>query len=116
MFQRIDYKRRKFSLGFGWMIASIVFCLGGQKIKAVEPSGTLPVITIHNENNVPINDKINYIKGTYKVDPKTTIQSRHPKVRCKLGAVVTTHGTGLKRNPIESNLIKKDSPIRFQQK
>ena len=62
MFQRIDYKRRKFSLGFGWMIASIVFCLGGQKIEVVEPSGTLPVITINNENNAPINDKTNYIK------------------------------------------------------
>lgn len=42
-----------------------------QSIKAVEPSGTLPVIIINTENNSPIKDKKNYIKAHYRIDPKS---------------------------------------------
>lgn len=36
---------------------------------AVQPSGSLPVITINTENGAPIADKTNYVKATYAIDP-----------------------------------------------
>lgn len=38
--------------------------------KAVQPSGTLPVLTITTDNNVPVESKDNYVKATYSLDPK----------------------------------------------
>lgn len=39
-------------------------------LHAVEPSGTLPVLTITTENNAPILTKTDYVNGAYSLDPK----------------------------------------------
>lgn len=40
-------------------------------IKAVEPSGTLPVIYITTQNNAEITSTENYINATFYIDAKT---------------------------------------------
>ena len=41
-------------------------------IKAVEPSGTLPVIYITTQNNAEITSTENYINATFYIDAKTS--------------------------------------------
>ena len=47
----------------------IILILISQRVYGVEPSKTIPVMYITTENNQPILDKENYIKGEYKVEP-----------------------------------------------
>lgn len=49
---------------------SLVVCLCATLRAAVSPSGTLPVLYIQTENNVPITSKEDYINATYYLDNK----------------------------------------------
>lgn len=49
------------------LLALCVFT--GVLARAYAPSGTLPVMYITTENEVPITDKETYLKGSYKIDP-----------------------------------------------
>ena len=52
--------------------AAAVCLFASATANAIEPSGTLPVMTITTENSQAITSKEDYVSATYSIDPKGT--------------------------------------------
>lgn len=86
--------------------AAAVCLFASATANAIEPSGTLPVMTITTENSQAITSKEDYVSATYSIDPKgTDVEAFSGDLQIR--AAATIHGQDSTKSPTASSSTRK---------